>query len=600
MPPPLITLKDITLSFGETPLFTGAELTIHGNDRICLVGRNGAGKSTLLKVIADITQSDGGDRFVQPGTRIAYLPQEPDFSGYDTVKEFINSGLVEQGPDSAYKADIYMDALRISGDLDPATLSGGEARRAALARVIAPEPDILLLDEPTNHLDMPTIQWLEKELGRYRGAIVLISHDRRFLETLTRTTFWLDRGIVRRMDDGFSKFDSWADEILTQERTETKKLDKLIAQEIVWSHEGISARRKRNMGRMSRLQDLRSERKSQISTPGQVKLIARSGNSSGKLVADVENIRKSYGGIVILDDFSTRILRGDKVGIVGPNGAGKTTLVRVLLGQVPPDSGKVKLGTSLTPVFLDQTRSQLDPEKTVWDTLCGQGGDQVFVGGIGRHVVSYLKDFLFAPSQVKSPVGSLSGGERNRLLLAKALAIPSNLLVLDEPTNDLDIDTLDILQEVLSDYDGTLLLVSHDRDFLDRIVTSTIVLEGDGQTQEYPGGYSDYLVQKKAKAGDIKAKNKGSKKSQNGAAKKKEKLSYKHELALAELPKKIEEIDRDIIKLSRNLENTDQSVGISSELIKLSNSLTDAIKTKESLEEEWLNLEMKKEDLTGA
>ncbi|MBT7488036.1 MAG: ATP-binding cassette domain-containing protein, partial [Rhodospirillales bacterium] len=409
---------------------------------------------------------------------------------------------------------------------------------------------------------------------------------------------WLDRGSVRRMDEGFGRFDAWSEEILTQEQTETKKLDKLIAQETVWSHQGITARRKRNMGRMRRLRDLRRDRAAQISTPGQVKLAAKSGESSGKLVVDVEDICKSYGDTVILDKFSTRILRGDKVGIIGPNGAGKTTLVRILLGDLPPDSGKIKLGTSLTPVFLDQTRSQLDPSKSVWDTLCDQGGDQVFVGGIGRHVISYLKDFLFAPSQAKSPVGSLSGGERNRLLLAKALAMPSNLLVLDEPTNDLDIDTLDILQEVLSDYDGTLLLVSHDRDFLDRIVTSTISLEGDGQVQEYPGGYSDYLTQRQEYITSAKPKAKADEKPKTTSAKKKKKLSYKQERALLMIPDQIDELDLEIEILSKKMENTNQFAGNANELINLSNSITKMIKIKESLEEEWLALELLKENLT--
>jgi ATP-binding cassette subfamily F protein uup len=598
MPPPLLTLKDITLAFGETPLFTGTELSIHANDRICLVGRNGAGKSTLLKIIADLTQPDGGDRFVQPGIQIAYLPQEPNFTGFETVRKFVNEGLIEQGPDSAYKADIYMEALQISGDLNPANLSGGEARRAAIARVIAPEPDILLLDEPTNHLDMPTIQWLEDELGRYNGTIVLISHDRRFLETLTRTTFWLDRGIVRRMDDDFSKFDCWAEEIMAQEQIETKKLNKLIKQETSWSREGISARRTRNQGRMRRLLDLRQERAALISTPGQVKLSAKSGNSSGKLVADVEDVRKCYGETVILEKFSTRILRGDKVGIIGPNGAGKTTLVKILLGEISPDSGKIKLGTNLTPIFLDQTRSLLDPEKTVWETLCDQGGDQVFVGGIGRHVISYLKDFLFAPSQAKSPVGSLSGGERNRLLLAKALAMPSNLLILDEPTNDLDIETLDILQEVLSEYDGTLLLVSHDRDFLDRIVTSTIVLEGDGQAEEYPGGYSDYVAQRAVKDTNSSSKRKNSKK--NRANGKKKKLSYKQERALTELPIRIAELDKKIADMSKSLEETDRFAKNPNDLMELSNSISETVNEKESLEEKWMALEILKDELAAS
>ena len=596
MAPPLITLRDINLAFGQTPLFIGAELSIHANDRICLVGRNGAGKSTLLKVIADLSQIDGGERFVQPGTRIAYLPQEPDFSGYDTVSAFVNEGLTYQGPDNSYKADIYMDALGISKNLDPSTLSGGEARRAALARVIAPEPDILLLDEPTNHLDMTTIEWLEQELDKYRGAIVLISHDRQFLNNLTRTTFWLDRGVIRRMEKGFNSFDAWADEILIQEETETKKLDKLIAKETVWSRQGISARRKRNQGRLRKLHGLRSERATQISKLGQVNLSAKSGGASGKLVADVKDVKKSYGNKVIFKKFSTRILRGDKIGIIGPNGAGKTTLAKILLGEIEPDSGIVKIGTSLTPVFIDQNRSQLDPTKSVWETLCDQGGDQVFVGGISRHVISYLKDFLFAPNQVKSPVGSLSGGEKNRLLLAKALATPSNLLVLDEPTNDLDIDTLDILQEVLSDYNGTLLLVSHDRDFLDRIVTSTIAFECDGDVQEYPGGYSDYVRQKKS----INKLETSNNKVQNSFSftpkKKKKKLSYKDEKALKIIPGEIDKIEKDITTLTQKLGNTKRFSGKSNELNKLANTIAELINNKETLEERWMALEMLKEE----
>jgi ATP-binding cassette subfamily F protein uup len=595
---PIITLKDITLSFGQTPLFMGAELSIHTNDRICLVGRNGAGKSTLLKVIADLCQSDGGERFVQPGTKISYLPQEPDFTGYDTVNTYVKEGLVDENLDSSYKADIYLDALGISGNLDPSTISGGEARRAALARVIAPEPDILLLDEPTNHLDMITIQWLEQELGSYRGAIVLISHDRQFLNNLTRTTLWLDRGIIRRLEHGFEHFDAWADDIIKQEETESKKLDKLIAKETSWSRQGISARRKRNQGRLRKLRELRMKRSNQIQSPGEAKISATSSGTPGKLVADIENATKSYDNRIIFKNFSTRILRGDKVGIIGPNGAGKTTLVRLLLGEITLDRGTIKLGTNITPVFLDQNRSKLIPTKSVWETLCEQGGDQVFVGGISRHVISYLKDFLFTPKQANSPVSSLSGGEKNRLLLAKALATPSNLLVLDEPTNDLDIDTLDILQEVLSEYDGTLLLVSHDRDFLDRIVTSTIVLEGDGHAQEYPGGYSDYISQKKSIDQTTDNNERAQKDHSILPKNKKRKLSYNDEKSLKELPDKIEIIDQDISKLTLDMEDTNRFVGNPKELNKLAHKISLLIENKNLLEEEWLSLELKKEKLS--
>jgi ATP-binding cassette subfamily F protein uup len=593
---PILTLKNITLAFGQTPLFMGAELSIHTNDRICLVGRNGAGKSTLLKVIANLSQSDGGERFVQPGTKISYLPQEPNFTGYDTVNNYVKEGLVDQGPDSLYKADIYMDALGISGNLDPSIISGGEARRAALARVIAPEPDILLLDEPTNHLDMITIEWLEQELKGYRGAIVLISHDRKFLNNLTRTTLWLDRGIVRRMDRGFEHFDTWADEIIIREDTESKKLDKLIAKETAWSRQGISARRKRNQGRLRKLRDLRIKRSGQVLGLGEAKISATSSGTPGKLVADVENATKSYDNKIIFKSFSTRILRGDKVGIIGPNGAGKTTLVKVLLGETSLDNGTIKLGTNVTPVFLDQTRSQLIQTKSVWETLCDQGGDQVFIGGVSRHVISYLKDFLFTPNQAKSPVSSLSGGEKNRLLLAKALATPSNLLVLDEPTNDLDIDTLDILQEVLSDYEGTLLLVSHDRDFLDRIVTSTIVLEGNGDAQEYPGGYSDYINQKKF---NKKNNNEKVKKVRSiTLKKKKKKMSYNDEKSLKELPDKIEDIDQDISKLTIDLESASNFSGSPEELNRLAQKISLLIDNKKLLEEKWISLELKKETLS--
>jgi len=598
MATPVISLKNITLAFGQTPLFIGVELSIYTKDRICLVGRNGAGKSTLLKVIAELIQPDSGERFIQPGTKISYLPQEPDFTGYDTVRAYVKNGLMDQGSESTYKADIYLDALKISGNLDPSTLSGGEARRVALARVIAPKPDILLLDEPTNHIDMTTIEWLEKELGRYSGAIILISHDRQFLNNLTQTTFWLDRGIVRQMNHGFDRFDKWSDEIMKQEETETKKLDKLISKETAWSRQGISARRKRNQGRLHKLRELRKKRSGQIFSPGEAKITAKSIGTPGKLVVEVENVSKSYDNKVIFKNFSTRILRGDKVGIIGPNGAGKSTLVKALLGKISLQKGTIKLGANITPIFLDQNRSQLISTKTIIETLCEQGGDQVFVSGVGRHVVSYLKDFLFTSNQVNSPISSLSGGEKSRLLLAKALASPSNLLVLDEPTNDLDLDTLDVLQEVLSDYKGTLLLVSHDRDFLDRIVTSTIVLDEKGGIQEYPGGYSDYQIQKSANNQKDSNNQRSIKRPHISTNKKKKKLSYKEERTLKELLDEIEIIDQDITKLTEEMNDTGRFAENPKELKNLADKISLLINKKNLLEEKWISLELKKEELS--
>ncbi len=497
MSAPLLSLQDVEAGFGGRPLFQGVDLSIGAGDRVCLVGRNGSGKSTLLKIAAGLLTPDAGTRIVQARCHVAYVPQEPVVDGYDTIGDFVRAGLRPEHRDALYRADSVMGELGLDPAQPTANLSGGETRRAVLARTLAGEPDVLLLDEPTNHLDLPTIEWLERRLGGFAGALVVISHDRTFLSRLTRSILWLERGVLRRnANAGFAAFEAWSEAALEEEARNRAKLDKLIAQETQWSREGISARRTRNQGRLRRLQGLRAERRDQVALQGSVKLGAERGEVSGRLVIEAHNIRKSFGDRVLLRDFSTTVLRGDRVGIIGPNGAGKSTLVRLLTGEIEPDAGTVKLGTRLTPVYLDQTRSSLDPTLTVWETLVEKGTDHVLVHGQPRHVVGYLEDFLFAPHQARSPVSSLSGGERNRLLLARALARPSNLLVLDEPTNDLDMDTLDVLQETLADYAGTLLLVSHDRDFLDRVVTSTIVLEGDGEAIEYAGGYQDYLTQK--------------------------------------------------------------------------------------------------------
>ncbi|HUN49586.1 MAG TPA: ABC-F family ATP-binding cassette domain-containing protein, partial [Candidatus Sulfotelmatobacter sp.] len=493
MPPPLLLLQDIHLTFGATPLLDGAELAVAEGERLCLVGRNGSGKSTLLKIAAGLAATDRGSRFQQPGTTVRYLPQEPDLAGFDTVLDYVEAGF---GPgDDPHRARYLLERLGLQGEANPARLSGGEVRRAALARVLAPAPDILLLDEPTNHLDLPAIEWLERELQDRRSALVLVSHDRRFLETLSRAVIWLDRGATRRLDRGFVEFEAWRDDTFAREESERHKLDRKIALEEDWVRYGVTARRKRNQRRMAELGQLRQQRRELRRTLGTVKMTSTETELSGRLVIEAERIGKAYGDRPVVKDFSTRILRGDRVGIVGRNGAGKTTLMNLLTGTLPPDAGTVRLGTNLAMVSLDQGRLSLDPAATLAETLTGGRGDTVLVNNRPKHVIGYMKDFLFAPEQARTPVGALSGGERGRLALATALARPSNLLVLDEPTNDLDLETLDLLQDLLGDYAGSLIVISHDRDFLDRVATSVVNAEGDGRWADYAGGFSDMLAQ---------------------------------------------------------------------------------------------------------
>ena len=496
MAPPLIQLKDIALTFGGTPLLAGVELSVSAGERVCLVGRNGSGKSTLLKIAAGLVEPDRGTRFLQPGATVRYLPQEPDFAGAATTLAYVEAGL---GPgDDRHQARYLLNELGLSGEEHPAHLSGGEARRAALARALAPAPDILLLDEPTNHLDLTTIEWLERELADRRAALVTISHDRRFLTNLSRSTIWLDRGQTRRIERGFSAFEAWRDEVLAEEERDQHKLDRKIVAEEHWLRYGVTARRKRNVRRLAALQALRQERRDFRAAAGQARLTAAAADKSGALVIEADRIGKSYPNRPIVNDLSIRIRRGDRIGIVGPNGSGKTTLINLLTGQLTPDTGTVRLGANLAMATLDQQRESLDPAATVAATLTGGRGDTVMVGGQAKHVVGYMKDFLFAPEQARTPLGTLSGGERGRLMLARALAKPSNLLVLDEPTNDLDLETLDVIEEMLGDYAGTLLLISHDRDFLDRVVNAVIVPEDGGRWVEYAGGYSDMLAQRGA------------------------------------------------------------------------------------------------------
>lgn len=600
--PPLLSLRDVQLGFGGLPLFDGVDMAVGRGDRICLVGRNGSGKSTLLKIIAGQIEPENGDVFVQPGTRLSWLPQEPDVSRFRSVYDYVAGGFEGDQDHALHRVTSLLDELGLDPDADPCLLSGGEKRRAAIARLLVCDPDIMLLDEPTNHLDLPTIQWLESKLRSCRSGFIVISHDRAFLNNLTNVTLWLDRGVVRRLDRGFSAFEEWAETILEQETVERAKFDKLIAKETEWLRQGVKARRTRNMGRVQRLYDMRQERAGMIAQAGRVAMGIDSGALSGKLVIEAVDIAKTFSGRCIIKPLSVRVLRGDRIGIIGPNGAGKSTLLKMLLGELSPDSGSVRLGTALSPVFLDQTRSLLDPEKTVWDTLADTGGDSINVRGTMRHVVGYMRDFLFSESQARSPVGSLSGGERNRLILAKTLAAPSNLLVLDEPTNDLDMDTLDLLQDALSFYDGTLLLVSHDRDFLDRIVTSSLVFEGEGVIREYPGGYSDYERQRKPVEDTVPVistkKNVSAERSE--APRVMTKLSYAQARLLKELPRTIEQARKEVVALEAKLSCPNFYAVDPSAFAETVERLETKKAFLEQAEEQWLELEILKEDLESS
>jgi len=596
--PPLLALRDVRLTFGGAPLFEGVTTWVGRGEKTCLVGRNGSGKSTLLKVLAGEIPPDSGERFVQPGTRVAMLGQDPLLTGA-TVAEYVAGGLPPDEADQHYRVESVLDALKLGGDRDPTLLSGGEGRRAALARALVSAPDALLLDEPTNHLDLPTILWLEDWLATYQGALVLISHDRRFLETVSHQTLWLERGVVRRSELGFAAFPAWQEEVYAAEEAEIQRMNTHMRQELHWLSRGVTGRRKRNMGRLRALQTLRKERADGIQAKAdsarQVRLEADAGEVSGRLVIEATNVAKSFGERVVIKDFSTRVLRGDRVGFLGPNGAGKTTLLRLLVGELEPDAGTVRLGTNLEIALFDQRRTQLDPEKSVWDTLTDGRGDNVWVRGQPRHVVGYMKDFLFSEAQAHTPVKALSGGERNRLLLAKLLAKPSNLVILDEPTNDLDMDTLDLLEEMLAEYEGTLLVVSHDRDFLDRLVTSVIAVEGDGEAREYVGGYTDYLAQRPRPVEAAPAKG-AAKPDEPARTKAPPRMSYKDARELDELPGRLDKLASEIARLEVRL--TDPGLyGRDRTAFDTAATRLDAVRAEmAAAEERWLELETKREE----
>ena len=598
---PLLALQDIRLTLGSTLLLDGAELSVTPGEKIALVGRNGSGKSTLLKIAAGEIEADGGRRFLQPGATVRYLPQEPDLSGYKTVLDYAAAGL-EAGNDP-HRARYLLEHLGLTGDEDPARLSGGEARRAALARVLAPEPDILLLDEPTNHLDLPAIEWLEEELAGLRSALVLISHDRRFLADLTRATVWLDRGTTRRLDRGFAAFEDWRDTVLEEEEVARHKLDRQIVREEHWVRYGVTARRKRNVRRMAELAGLRKERRDQRRAVGNVKLTVTEADVSGKLVVEADRIAKSFADRPIVTDFSTRVIRGDRLGIVGANGAGKTTLIKLLTGELEPDSGKVRLGSNLALATLDQRRRSLDPSLTLKEALTGGGSDTLNVNGVPKHVVGYMKDFLFTPEQARTTVEKLSGGERGRLALARALALPSNVLVLDEPTNDLDLETLDLLEEMLSDYPGTVIVVSHDRDFLDRVATSVIVAEGEGRWTEYAGGYSDMVTQRgygvTKPSVERATKSRPADPAPVAPPASRAKLSFKHKHALEALPKQIDKLTAEIARLNGLLADPAFYSRDPAAFARLSTDLATAEAAKAKAEDEWLEIELLREELEG-
>ena len=598
---PLLQVNEISLTFGGDPVFEDMSLVVQSGDRLALVGRNGSGKSTLMKVMAGLVEADSGDVIVGPGVSVGYMEQDPDLTGFETLGDFAAHGL---DPSEMYKVERAGEGLKFDPARPVSTASGGERRRAALARLMASEPELMLLDEPTNHLDIEAIRWLEDELKATRAAFVIISHDRAFLRELTRATLWVDRGVVRRQDIGFGGFEAWRDQMWEEEDMQRHKLNRKIKAEARWAVEGISARRKRNQGRVRALQDLRAERASQIKRQGTAAMALEAGPKSGRKVVEAMGITKAFGDKTILRPFDITIQRGDRIALVGPNGVGKTTLLNMLIGKEQPDGGEIKQGTNLEIALFDQARAQLDGDMSLWDSLTGDPemrvsgkADQILVRGQPKHVVGYLKEFLFDEGQARAPVRSLSGGEKARLLLAKIMARSSNLLVLDEPTNDLDVETLDLMQELLSTYDGTVLLVSHDRDFLDRVAATTIAMEGDGKATVYAGGWTDYLAQRQQDDFDqsVVAKSKPGAKSEKPKAAQQSGLSFTERHRLEALPAEIARLESEIAKLEELMSDPTLYSDNPVKFQKATDALVERNEKLQDAEAEWLMLEEKAE-----
>ncbi|MBC1181075.1 ABC-F family ATP-binding cassette domain-containing protein [Brevundimonas sp. WCHBH090558] len=608
--PPLVALKDVRLQDGQRPLFDGVDLAVEPRSRAALVGRNGAGKSTLMKVVMGLIEPDSGDRSIQSAVRFAYVPQEPVITG-ETLLDYASSGEAE-----TWTAESWLETFGLNPAKSTQGLSGGETRRAALAKAFAEEPDLLLLDEPTNHLDILAIELLENELIQARFALLVVSHDRAFLNRVTNTVHWLEGRRVRTLNKGFVEFDEWSSKVLEEEAESLRRLTKTIERETATFYSSITARRSRNEGRARSLQALRAERAEKMKdVPRELYLGVDSGSTSGKLVAEIKHVSKGFNGRTLFKDLTTRIIRGDRLGIVGPNGAGKTTLVKTLLGELAPDEGTVRMGANLEPVYLDQSREGLKSDMTLWDALTPGGGDSILVRGMSKHVAAYAKDFLFSEAQLRQPISTLSGGERNRLLLARALAKPTNMLILDEPTNDLDMDTLDKLEELLEGYDGTLILVSHDRDFIDRLSTSTLALNGRGDIVETPGGWTDFIRQnpgflsgesrvasgekKKAEQTTGADKALATRHSPLATQKKTAKLSFKDAHRLKELEGLIDALPATIARHDATLADPGLYARDPKAFDAAMKAAEKARAELESAELEWLELEEKKAALAG-
>jgi ATP-binding cassette subfamily F protein uup len=597
MSAPVLAYENLGLVQGSGWLFRGLDLFVGPRDRLALIGRNGAGKTTLLKCLAGMIDTDEGRRTIQPGTKVVLLEQDPAVTGFETLRDYTAAG-ADAPP--AHEVDAIATQIGIDLDRPAATASGGERRRAAIARALALDPDVLLLDEPTNHLDLAAIQWLEDWLGRYTGAFIAISHDRTFLTRLTRSSLWLDRGIIRRAEVGFGGFEAWTERVYAEEERNAERLDAKLKLEMHWLHRGVTARRRRNQGRLTKLHEMRAARKAMLGPPGTAKLALASDDVKTKTVIDAENVEKRFGERTVIRDFSLKIQRGDRIGVVGANGAGKTTLLRLLTGEIEPDEGRIVRAKTLSGVVIDQQRKLLDPAKQVRDVLA-DGSDWVDVRGTRKHVQGYLKEFLFEPGLIDAKIGTLSGGERSRLLLAREFARRSNLLVLDEPTNDLDLETLDLLQEVIAEYDGTVLIVSHDRDFLDRTVTITLGLDGSGKVDIVAGGYEDWERQRaqEAEGRQVRDRSKAPEPARAPAAAPVRKLTYKDQRDYDLLPARIEEIEAQIARDEAALSDPDLYARDPKRFAALTAAIEKARAERDAAEERWLELAEKAEALAG-